>query len=81
MKINRQQFLDVMKWQTQSMGQSPSREQNNISGYKDMPALLWNPKIHCCVQMMPQLECIVNRVNPVYTVITCLFNIYFAYIF
>jgi hypothetical protein len=45
-----------------------SWEANSHSASQEIPRLLWNPKIHYCVHINPQLDSTLSQLNPIYIV-------------
>jgi hypothetical protein len=44
---------------------------------QEMPRLLWNLNIHCCVHNSPTLDPILSHLNPVHTLISYFWRIHF----
>jgi hypothetical protein len=56
-------------------GNSPSWEANSHLPSQKIPHLLWNPKVHYCVQNSPPLVHILSQINPVHILTTYFFKI------
>jgi hypothetical protein len=48
------------------MEQSRSWEANRSSASEVIPSILWNPKVHYCVQKHPQPVSTISHINPVH---------------
>ena len=51
---------------TYSMVQSPSWEANWFAAGQEIPRILWNPKVHCCIHKRPPPVPILVQPNPVH---------------
>jgi hypothetical protein len=61
---------------TNSTEQSPSEAGSRSAG-RDVPLILWDTTVHCCVRQSPSLDPTLSQLNPVYTLTSCFFKIRF----
>jgi hypothetical protein len=52
---------------TYCMEQSPSWEANRFAASQEIPRILWNPKVPCCIHKCPPPVPILSQLNPVHT--------------
>ena len=52
------------------MYHSPSWEANQFSASQEIPHILWNPKVHYCIQNSPPPVSILSQLDPVHTPIS-----------
>jgi len=48
------------------MEQSPSSEANRFLANQEIPCILWNPKVHYCMQKCPPPAPILRQIDPVH---------------
>jgi hypothetical protein len=56
---------------TNSMELSHFWEAVSLSATREIPSVLWNRKVHCCVHKNNQLVPILSRIDPVHTAPSC----------
>ena len=52
-------------------------EANISSASQEIPHIIWNPKVHYCVQQKPPFVPIVSHTNPTHAISSYFFNIHF----
>lgn len=59
------------------MQQAPSWEANSSWGRQELPQILWNPMAHCHVHKSQLLVPVLSHMNPMYTLWSYFFKIWF----
>ena len=62
--INKTNLLSYLL--TCSKVQSPSSEANQFSASQEIPRILWNPKVYCCIHKCPPPVLILGHTDPVH---------------
>ena len=62
---------------TYSLKQSPSWEADRFAANQEIPLILWNPKVYCCIHKWPPRVPILSQPNPVHTPTSHFLKIYF----
>jgi hypothetical protein len=60
-----------------SMNLSPSRKAASCAATQELPSILCNPKVHYRVHNSPPLVSILNQIDPVHTIPSCLSKVHF----